>query len=70
MTEVVRIELGSSIIEGELIAAQARSDGLEVELLRNEHPETGSFFALGNCALLVAADDEAAARELVRAFTA
>lgn len=69
MADVVRIELGSSILEGEQIVQQARADGLQVELLRNEHPETGAFFALGNCALLVTADDEAAVRALVRALT-
>jgi hypothetical protein len=65
VTDVVRIELGVSILQGELIAAEAEAAGLRVQLLRNEHPETGAAFALGTCALLVAARDEADVRELI-----
>ena len=42
MSDVVRIELGVSILQGELIAQEAEAAGLRVELLRNEHPETGA----------------------------
>jgi hypothetical protein len=65
VSDVVRIELGASIMEGELIALEAKAEGLRVELLRNEHPETGAAFALGRCALLVAAEHEAEVRELL-----
>ena len=63
--DVVRIELGVSILEGELIAQQAEAAGLRVQLLRNEHPETGAAFALGSCVLLVAGEHEAEVRELL-----
>ncbi len=65
VSDVVRIELGVSILQGELIAQEAAAAGLRVELLRNEHPETGAAFALGTCALLVAAEHEAEVRELL-----
>ncbi len=68
MSDVVRIELGSSIFEGELIVQEAKSAGLRVELLRNEHPETGGFSALGNCAILVASEHEPDLRELLDEF--
>ena len=67
MSGVVRIELGVSILRGQLIEQEAKTSGLRVELVRNEHPETGAAFALGTCALLVAADDEAEVRELLSA---
>jgi hypothetical protein len=65
VSDVVRIELGASILEGELIAQEAAAAGLRVQLLRNEHPETGAAFALGTCALLVAGEDELEVRELL-----
>jgi hypothetical protein len=65
VSDVVRIELGVSILEGELIAQEAAAAGLRVQLLRNEHPETGAAFALGTCALLVAAEHETEVRELL-----
>ncbi len=68
MSDVVRIEIGSSIFEGELIVQEAKAAGLRVELLRNEHPETGGFIALGTCALLVAAEHEADLRALLATF--
>lgn len=68
MGDLVRIEIGGSIIESERIAQEANAAGVRVELLRNEHPETGSASALGTCALLVTAEDEADLRELLSAF--
>ena len=65
VSDVVRIELGVSILQGELIAQEAKAAGLRVQLLRNEHAETGAAFALGTCALLVAAEHEAEVRELL-----
>lgn len=65
MTDVVRIELGLSILQGEMIVQAATAAGLQVQLLRNEHPETGASFALGTCALLVSADDEADLRQML-----
>ena len=68
MTEVVRIELGASIVEAERIAQDAVAAGLTVELLRNEHLDAGGGFGLGNCALLVGRTDEAKLRELVAEY--
>jgi hypothetical protein len=68
VNDVVRVELGSSILEGEMIGQAAAAAGLKVELMRNEHPETGALVALGRCALLVAADDEAALRRMLADF--
>ncbi len=68
MTEIVRIELGASIFEAERIVQEAVTAGLTVELLRNEHPETGGAFALGSCALLVAGTDEADLRQLLAEY--
>jgi len=65
MTEVVRIDLGASILEAEVIVGQATTAGLKVQRIRNEHPETGGVFALGNCALLVTESDESDLRELL-----
>ena len=65
VSDVVRIELGVSILQGELIAREAEAAGLRVQLLRNEHPETGAAFALGTCALLVAAEHESEVRDLL-----
>ena len=68
MADVVRIELGASILEGERIVQEANAAGLQVQLLRNEHPETGASFALGSCALLVSAADETDLRHLLADF--
>lgn len=56
------------MIEAELLAHEAEAAGLRVRLLRNEHPETGGIFALGNAALLVAAEHEARVREIAAAY--
>ena len=48
-----------------MIVQAATAAGIKVQLLRNEHPETGASFALGNCALLVSADDEDDLRRLL-----
>ena len=68
MTEVVRVELGSSILEGERIVQEALAAGLKVQLLRGEHPETGGSFALGTCSLLVSAESETDLRDLLVDF--
>lgn len=68
MSDVVQIELGTSILEGELIVQTAVERGLRVQLLRNEHPETGGFFSLGGCSMLVHRDDEIALREILADF--
>jgi hypothetical protein len=70
VSDVVRIELGNSILEAELIAQLATQAGLHVQLLRNEHPETGAAFALGTAALLVRSDEEAEVRQLLADFDA
>ena len=54
-----------SILEAELIAQEAQAAGLRVQLIRNEHPETGAAFALGTAALLVAAEHEVEVRGLL-----
>jgi len=69
VTNVVRIELGFSILESELIVQEATSAGLNVRLLRNEHPETGGIFALGGCSLLVSTEDEEDLRDLLAEFS-
>lgn len=68
VSDVVRVELGLSILQGEMIAQSAAAAGLKVQLLRNEHPETGAAFALGNCALLVAAEHEDELRRMLADF--
>ncbi|MCP4960298.1 MAG: hypothetical protein GY925_13650 [Actinomycetia bacterium] len=62
MLDAVRVELGSSILEAELIVQALADEGITVELLHNEHPGTGAAMALVGCALLVRAEDEAAVR--------
>ncbi len=65
MADVVRIELGTSILEADLIVQEATAAGLNVQLLRNDNPETGASFALGSCAVLVAGTDESDMRKLL-----
>jgi hypothetical protein len=67
--EVLRIDLGVSIIEGEAILQALKGEGLHVQLLRNEHPETGATFALGTCALLIRRDEEPQVREILADFS-
>lgn len=61
--EVTQIGLGGSIIEAQVIEQRLKAQGYTVSLLKHEHPETGSFSALGNAALLVLRDEEQAVRE-------
>ena len=61
--EVTQIDLGVSIVEAQVIEQRLRAQGFTVSLLRNEHPETGAFSALGRAALLVLEDEESAVRE-------
>lgn len=68
MDDIVRIDLGNSIVEGEMIAQTATSAGFSVRLLHNSHPETGGLVALGTCALLVRRDEEAEVREILADF--
>lgn len=68
MNDVVRIELGASILQGQRIVDELTSAGLRVQLLGNEHPGTGALFALGTCALLVLSEQEAEVRELLAAY--
>lgn len=56
------------MFEGEQIVQMAQVAGLKVQLLRGEHPETGGSFALGNCAVLVSAQDESDLRDLLADF--
>ncbi|MDZ7732680.1 MAG: thiamine pyrophosphate-dependent enzyme [Acidimicrobiia bacterium] len=67
--EIVRIELGGFIMEAEVIAAALEERGIHVEVIRNEHPETGAVFALGSCALLVRDEDEAEVRQYLAEHT-
>jgi len=69
MADIARIELGTSVLEGEWILQLATAAGLRVELLRNEHPETGGAFALGSCSLLVTEADEVELRDLLADFS-
>lgn len=68
MSGVVRVEIGWSVLEGERIAQEAAAAGLRVRLLRNQHPETGAFYALGSCALLISEDDEDDLRRLLAEY--
>lgn len=61
--EVTQIGLGGSIIEAQVIEQRLKAQGYTVSLLKHEHPETGSFNALGNTALLVLRDEEHAVRQ-------
>jgi hypothetical protein len=56
--DVVQIELGSSIVEGQMIEHRLKAEGFKVSLLRHEDPHTGEFVALGRCDLLVASEEE------------
>ncbi len=46
--EVTQIELGGSIMEAQIIEQRLKAQGYTVSLLKHEHPETGSFRALGS----------------------
>jgi hypothetical protein len=65
MSDAVQLDLGNDIFRAEVIAAACRSEGLRVQLLRNDHPETGSFSSLQPVYLLVLADDVARAQEII-----
>ncbi len=65
MTDIVRLELGSSIPEAELIVQTLAADGISAELLRSEDPGLGAATALVGCALLVRADDESVVRSKI-----
>ncbi|MDZ7675332.1 MAG: hypothetical protein U5K30_09715 [Acidimicrobiales bacterium] len=65
--EVTQIELGGSIIEAQIIEQRLKAQGYTVSLLKHEHPETGSFRALGSAALLVLRDEEKAVRDELEA---
>lgn len=60
--DVTQIALGGSIIEAQVIEQRLKAQGFTVSLLKHEHPETGSFSALGTTALLVLRDEEQAVR--------
>ncbi|MCP4959907.1 MAG: hypothetical protein GY925_11615 [Actinomycetia bacterium] len=68
MGDISRVELGTSIIEAEMIAQAAAAAGIRVELLRNGHPETGGLVALGHSALLVHSERESELRLLLAEF--
>ena len=65
MDEVVRIELGASIIQARLILAEAREAGFTVELLANEDPEMGGLMAVSSCAILAKASEVPELRTLL-----
>jgi hypothetical protein len=65
VSDVVRLDLGDDIFKAQLIAAACEADGSRVQLIRNEHPETGAFHALQPSYLLVAADDVARVQEII-----
>jgi len=65
MSDAVRLDLGDDIFRAEVIAAACRSDGIRVQLLRNDHPETGGFRSLQPVYLLVLADDVERVQEII-----
>lgn len=50
---VLEVPLGGDLFANEVLVAACRDAGLQVELVRNEHPETGGFVPLGVGYLLV-----------------
>lgn len=62
---LTRIPLGYDLVRAQVIEAACLDAGLEVRLIRNEHPETGSLVALSPSYLLVREDDAPAVREIV-----
>lgn len=65
VSHVFRIGLGISILrKGRPITQEAAAAGLRVQLLRDEHPETGAASALLTCTVLVAAGHEPDMRKL------
>ena len=65
MSDAVRLDLGDDIFRAEVIAAACRADGLRVQLLRNDNPETGGFRSLQPVYLLVLADDVERVQEII-----
>lgn len=64
-SDIVRVPLGYDLFRAGVIEAACRDAGYEVRLLRNEHPETGGWFALQPSHLLVRSDDLAEIEEIV-----
>ena len=64
--DVVRLDVGNDIFQAQVIVAACRSEGLRVELLRNDYPETGLFHSLQPSYLLVRAEDVPRVQEIIR----
>jgi len=63
--EPVRIPVGYDLIRAQVLEAACLDAGIEVRLIRNEHPETGSLIALQPSYLLVRPEDAEAAQAIV-----
>jgi hypothetical protein len=64
--DIVSLDVGDDIFRTQVITAACRSEGLRVELVRNDHPETGGFRALQPSYLLVRAEDVPRVQEIIR----
>ena len=65
-TETLRIEVGYDLFRASLIEAACKDAGLDVRLMKNLYPETGGLSALEPSYLLVRAEDQDMATEIVR----
>lgn len=63
---IVRVHLGYDLLAAEIVRAAIADAGYDVELVRNEHPETGSFTALSESYLLVRSADLEAVRQIIK----
>ena len=66
MSDVARLDVGDDIFRAEVIMAACQSEGFRVELVRNDHPETGGFRSLQPAYLLVRAEDVPRVQEIIR----
>jgi hypothetical protein len=65
VSEFVRLDVGDDIFRAELIAAACEAEGLRVQLIRNEHPQTGALRSVQPAFLIVAPEDVARAQEII-----
>lgn len=63
--ELVNIPVGYDLFRAEVIEAACTSNGMNVRLIRNEHPETGGLIALQPSYLLVRAEDASRVKAIV-----
>lgn len=66
---IARVFLGYDLFTAEIVRAACEAAGYTVELVRNEHPETGSFTALSESYLLVRDADLEAVQSIIAGET-